>query len=74
MAIAPVPQSAIFICYWIALRIRVCHAPWLGILGWLIDSDAISPSDTLDDKRERAFYIWIRSRYGRAAVFCRAKC
>ena len=54
MTIAPGVKSAIFISDWVAARIRLCHAPRLRIIRWLIDSWATSPSDFHEDERETA--------------------
>ena len=47
---------------WEATEVRLCCAPRLGV----INSGAASPSDAIVDKRETAFRIRVRSRYGEA--------
>ena len=63
MTIAPSVKYALFICYWISIRIRLCDAPRRGIP---INSGATSPGGAHEDKREAAFCIRISSRYGGA--------
>lgn len=55
LTIAPGGKSTISVDYWVAIRIRLCHAPRLRIIRWLISSGATIPSDALEDKRETAF-------------------
>ena len=58
MTITPGGKTTILVGYWLARFIRLCDAPRLGIA---INSGATIPSDTLEDERETAFRIQVRS-------------
>ena len=57
MTIAPVGDITIPISYWVAILLRLCHAPRLRIVRWFINSCATSPSDAHVDKGEAAFRV-----------------
>ena len=64
MAIAPGGKRTISVEDWIVICIRLCRAPRLGIIIWLRSNGATSPCDAIEDKRETAFSLNFRSRYG----------